>query len=137
VVDDGSGFSSDVGGSGGSVSSSLAGSGSCSVDSVDSAVCGASTGCESVCRVVEAVVDSLYVLEYVGSGAGRRRRGDGDDITVYAIIIVPAMIPVATYQRPGGERKASTSRRAAPPRTTNKAPRLPNTVIFIEYVKFA
>jgi hypothetical protein len=104
---------------------------------VDLAVCGVLTGCESVCCVVEAVLDSLDVLGYVGSGAGCRRRGDGDDITVYAIIVVPATIPVTAYQRPSGERRESTSKRAPPPRTTNRAPRRPNTVISIQYVKLA
>jgi hypothetical protein len=129
--------SSDVSGCGGYGSLSLAGSGSCSIDPVDSDVCSISADCESVCRVGGPVVDSSDVFGDVGSGADCGRRGDGDEITGYRAIVVPAAILAAAYQRPGGERRPSTSRRAAPPRTTNRAPRRPTTVIFRQYVKFA
>jgi hypothetical protein len=121
---------SDVGGSGRSMLLSLAGSDSCLTDSVDLVVCSISAGVGSVCRVVEVFLDLSDVSGEVGSRVGCRRWGDGGDIAVYRIIVVPAMIPAAAYQRPGGDRSPSMNRRAIPLRTTNRAPRRPTSVIF-------
>jgi hypothetical protein len=113
---------SNVGSSGRSSSLQLAGLDSCSTVSVDFVVCSVSAGGDSVCRVVEALLDSSDVPEDAGSGAGYDCREERDEITVYRIIIVPATIPAVAYQRPGGERRPSTNRRAAPQKTTRRAP---------------